>query len=394
MISLTITKYSSLTLPFFPLPVPFLTLHDCRPEAIEQLEKRIIVPDDTKILLKKVGSLSAPTTSGKRKKLKRVRFRLPRTAFESISDSSDDDDDDDKAKKRGKVSKKKSSDDEEEFTVEAAEAELDDVDDQEEEEEKTEAGNDNGCSQCGTLSAKQLHEDEETGDLLCNTCHSARGRSAAGHGAAAAESGGDTCYHCGSDEAPKLHKHKDSGGWECVTCKRYRASHNGELRPARLFNRKARARATTTSPAAEAGNGAAGASGSTPLRVATPRNQQQQQNQILNRSSLAGPPGHGTGAGNQQQRQAVAQKRAFRLQERFCSHSTRLIKYFTTSNNNSAIMSTLKNSYNLNALGNSSNQVAIEILAAKGAGKGNTAWGDLQRQVIEYAVFLIFIYLF
>jgi len=218
-----------------------------------------------------------------------------------------------------------------------------------------------------------LHENEETGDLLCNTCLSARGGSAAGHGEKA-------CYHCGTEEASKLQKHKDSGGWECITCKRYRTSHKGELRPARLFNR--RARATAAFPVSATGSAAAaGASGSTPLRVPTPRNQQQQQQKQMpaNRSISVGTPR----TGNQEHRQAVAQKRAFRLQERFCSHSSRLIKYFTTLNNNSSIMSTLKNRYTMTALANSSNQVAIEILAAKGVEEGNTAWGDLRRQVIK-----------
>jgi hypothetical protein len=281
--------------------------------------------------------------------------------------------------------KKKSSDEDDEFTVEDAEAELggDDDDDEKEEEEENEAGNGNGngCSQCGTLSAKQLHENEETGDLLCNTCHSALGGSAAGHGGAPAGSGGKACYHCGNHESSKLHKHKDSGGWECVTCKRYRASHNGELRPARLFKR--RARTTTASLAVSTGNGAAaGASGSTPLQVPTPHNQQQRQQQdqmLLNRSSLVGTPR----PGNQEHRQAVAQKRAFRLQERFCSHSTQIIKYCTALNKNSSIMSTIKNSYNISALGNSANQVAIELLASKGVEDGSTAWGDLRRQVIK-----------
>ncbi len=355
----------------------FQPFFQCRSEVVEQLEERIIVPDDTKILLKRVGTLSAPTASGKKSKLKRVRFSLPRAAFESTSDSSDSDDDDEdagsgagKAKKRGKRAKKKGSDDEDEFTLEEAEAELDGDD---EEEENEGAGTGNGCSQCGTISAKQLHEDEHTGDLLCNTCLAARGGGASGSGAAAGN-GGKACYHCRNDEESKLQKHAESGGWECLTCKRYRVSHNGELRPAKLFNRKPRAStAAAAGGGGGAGGGSAGAFGSTPVTVPTPRNQQ---GTSRSSSALRAPA-------DQQTRQANAQNRVFRLQENFGVHSARLMKHFTTTKTSDTIMDTMRNSYNLKALGNGANQVAIEILSAKGAGEGNTAWGDLRRQLIE-----------
>ena len=189
----------------------------CRDDAVEQLEERIIVPDDTKILLKKVGSLATTqsTHSGKGSKLKRVRFSLPRATLEE-SDDSDEDDEEKKIKKRGKRSRKKGSDDEEEFTLDAAEAELDGEDDDDEEEDGEDAGHGNGCSQCGTLTAKKLHEDEETGDLLCTLCHTSRGGAAAaaagtsGATTATTASGGKACYHCRNDEVSKLHSHMES----------------------------------------------------------------------------------------------------------------------------------------------------------------------------------------
>jgi hypothetical protein len=348
----------------------------CSADAQKQLEERIIVPDDTRILLKKIG---LPAVAGKKRKLKRVRFSLARTAVDSASDSSDDEQEEARGMKAGKRFKKKGSDDNEEFTLDAAKAELDGNDDEDDEEE--EEGNGNGCSGCGTLTAK-LHEDENTGDLLCNTCHKARGR-----GSDASGSGGKACYHCGNTEEIKLPKHTSSGGWECGTCRRYRASHKGELRPARLFNRKPRA--TAASPAAPGGNGGAIDSTapvprSTPLGVATPLNQQQNDQRNPLSSLLA------SGSGNRvQKRQARAQKRVFRLQERYCLRSLQLLKHITTTSQKSAsIKSAMDNKYTMRALGHGTNQVAIEILSAKRVEEeeeeeGHTAWGDLRRQIIE-----------
>lgn len=363
----------------------------CRDDAVQQLEERIIVPDDTKILLKKVGSLATtPSThSGKGSKLKRIRFSLPHATLEKSDDSEGDEDDEEKKmKKRGKRSRRKGSDDEEEFTLDAAEAELDREDDDEVEEDG-DAGHGNGCSQCGTLTAKKLHDDEETGDLLCTLCHRSRGGTAAAaaaagtSGATATASCGKACYHCRNDEVSKLHSHKASGGWECGTCRRYRTSHNGELRPARLFNRRMRAR--TASPATSGAN----SGGTTPLTIATPlnyntnqHNTQQQQRQVQNRMAALVPAQNGSHAN----RYASAQKRPLRLRERVFSQSTQVIKTCSIVNKGSFTMYNMKNNYTMQALAYGANQVAIEILAAekKEEGRGNTAaWGDFRRQIIE-----------
>jgi hypothetical protein len=363
---------ANITVPIWKEALGFV---EASADSVEQLEERIIVPDDTKILLWKIGCLPLSTAAGKKSKLKRVRFSLPSTAFESTSDSSDNDDDDNpKAKKRRKRSKKKGSDDEEEFTIEAAEAELDDEDDDDEEEEEAgNGGRNNGCSQCGTIPDNVLHEDEDTGDLLCSTCLTGRGGGASGSGAAA-QHGGKACYHCGTDEESKLQKHKDSDGWECITCKRYRATHNGELRPARLFTRKARPRAAPAAATA-VGGGSAGASGS--MTVAIPTIQQQQQ-----QTRVQNPRFSSARASNAAQ---TNKKRAFRLHERFCAQPGQLLKHvvFHPQRSNS-VMNTINNTYNMKSLANGANQVAIEILSAAKIDEEATAWGDVRLQMIKY----------
>ena len=124
-------------------------------KAIELLESRVIVPDETTLVLKRLDGSSIGDTmvegvgvgggkSGQGKKktsvhrkemngssTKRVRFALPRVVV-------DEDDDDD--------------DEEEE--------------DREEDDEMV-----MGCSRCGSLcDPVQLEENETTGDVLCGTC--------------------------------------------------------------------------------------------------------------------------------------------------------------------------------------------------------------------------------
>ena len=165
-----------------------------RPKAVEQLEERIIVPEGTKILLKKVP-LTAPNTKNTTAandvpaSNKRVRFSLPSKAFDAVSsDSEDENESSNPRNKRSKTSSKrttrrgnkassKGSDSEDEFTVENSS-------DVEEEEEEEEGGGGLGCSRCGAHQIQSLHEDEETGDMLCDVCQGASGHDGSTSGGA------------------------------------------------------------------------------------------------------------------------------------------------------------------------------------------------------------------
>lgn len=224
---------------------------------MEQLEERIIVPEGSKILLKKVPLIAPPTKNTAAENNfpssnKRVRFSLPSTTFDHVFDSEeeaeeDEEQDDDSSKSRVKRSKtsshtkhkgkktrtasraSKDSDGEDEYTLEASS----DV-----EEEEEEGDCDGGCSRCGAHQAQTLHEDEDTGDMLCDKCHGAAALGTPAQYGNGAPDGTTACYHCKTTTAPHYLRHKETGGWECGTCRRYRQTHNGELRPARLFQRR------------------------------------------------------------------------------------------------------------------------------------------------------------
>ena len=194
-----------------------------REDVAEQLEMRIIVPEGTKIMLKKVptaAEAAAAAAAGPPKK--QVRFRL--------SKSDEDVDvqyDDIKIHRKPKRFKQSSSsstknndlESEEEYTV----------------DEASDDGGDDDDDDDGT----DLEMEEVT-------VHKERVPNPKPNDA-------KVCYHCrfesesGSGIKWMKRDNKDDGedgdsGWECSTCRRYRQAHAGELRPARLFNRQKRRR--------------------------------------------------------------------------------------------------------------------------------------------------------
>ena len=301
-----------------------------RPKAVEQLEERIIVPEGTKILLKKVP-LTAPNTKNTTAandvpaSNKRVRFSLPSKAFDAVSsDSEDENESSNPRNKRSKTSSKrttrrgnkassKGSDSEDEFTVENSS-------DVEEEEEEEEGGGGLGCSRCGAHQIQSLHEDEETGDMLCDVCQGASGHDGS-------TSGGAVCYHCKATTAPKYYQHKESGGMECGTCRRYRQTHQGELRPARLFQRKSSSRAVPAMPGsvARAPGGAAAAAG-----IQTPNQRSQYRPAILGTPNAAGTAIGGRGSGRNGGK-VLPSRSSLKLNKRLRTQSYRIIKARSSS---------------------------------------------------------------
>jgi len=207
----------------------------------EALEERIIVPEDTLILMKEVESpqTTAPRRKAPQTQRKRVRFNLPKQA--TLSSDSDEDS---------------------EATQEEDWQQEDDKDESDEEENM---GDIKGCGHCGTAASKEWHEDEDSGKFLCDQCHDCERRTGSsrllkqkkGSQAAAGSTGGicaavsddagageKACYNCGTTEARHFSQNKENGQWECTTCYRYRENHDGAERPARLFKRK-RAKAST-----------------------------------------------------------------------------------------------------------------------------------------------------
>lgn len=186
---------------------------------VEALEDRIILPEDTEILLKPAVDPSKKDQSFKKESIslrnqghKRVRWSLPAMANDNISEDEDEEEDD---------------------------------------HEDEDEDDDYGCSNCGALSSTNWHEDEDTGDFLCSSCMKNKrkrkettisntgtldGRRQVHNHSSDVKS----CYNCGDSTAQNYATHEENGQYECAACNRYRKSHDGAPRPPRLFKKKKR----------------------------------------------------------------------------------------------------------------------------------------------------------
>lgn len=220
----------------------------CRSEASEQLESRIIMPDETKILLRRVSSdpvdlndskIAQLGQSASRSTTKRVRFAAPITLKEDSDFDSDMDTDgtpskgmrEHGTKSRHRISSNK-SDDEYDVRKDMEEEENDDEDENIGEDKKG----------VGIMPDKKACTNSlpDGNNAAIQSSQSVHGQSTATP-SLQTPSSDDTksCYNCGTTDTARWSRHKDAGNkWECSACKRYRSTHKGDLRPPKVYANK------------------------------------------------------------------------------------------------------------------------------------------------------------